>query len=666
MDRLKVAVVDSGIEPAHPAVAKVTFGARLAQGANGTMEVGDDFHDVTGHGTACAGIISQNLHARIEILPVRVVDENGTSTCRLVEEAIVWAVDHGARVINISLGAPEWQDDAYERLRAVVAAAVQRGTVIVAAAGPEGVRALPAVLDEVITVGSAVCPPGTLYVADEGHLDFLAKGDLQRVAWTNGTTILGQGTSLAAAHVTNAVCRLLLAHPKLDAAAVRAALAASSVQSSAGFRAERRARVEAFYRSRSPERVRFLDRVALYPFNKEVHSLVRFRDTLPFTIAAVADPPGKRLSGRDAGEVLGEPHAGLPILPSFERALEVADSVILGHLEALTGRASPPLLATLIRKAVEQDKGVYSFSRLSGPGLAEVRALAERRGVPLVDPTVSRADLAAILHLDEEPQSAVENPLRDPRLLAHGRVFRRNLSEALVHDCPVLGVFGTSRAQGKFSLQIALKALLAKMGYRISHLATEPTGMLVGSTTLPTGYERGNDLGIEETSFLTHVLLTEMKNRERPDLLLVGGQSSVITLGAELYRFGLGSLATLGFAAAAQPDACILVCNPFDPKEHVLRCRAALEAVVQSPVIAAAFGDQVTEDYEWRGVRRRRQARLDEGALRDRLQGWEKTLGVPCGGVLSAEGQARLGRAVVDHFASAAPAEAGSPAIAAG
>jgi len=653
MDRLRVAVIDTGIDPSHPAIPPVVGGLRISAGEGDTVVLTDDWIDTAGHGTACAGVAARDLCSRLSLIALRVIDEQGASTVRLLEAAIALAVERGARVVNVSLGAPVWHEEARERLRAVCAAAEARDVVVIAAAGPEGTRALPAILDEVISVGSAVCPPDTLYVADDEHLDFHAKGDLQRIPWLGGQSVLGQGTSLAAAHVTNAVCRILLRRPDLDPSGVRAALAAQAIQSDASLRRDRRQLVDAFYRRRSPERVSWLHRAAVYPFNKETHALVRFRDLLPFTIEAVADPPGKRLSGRDAAEAIGEPAAGLPISPSFERAIEGADGVILGHLEAVAG-GSRDLLRDLVQKAIDRGKGVYSFSSLGGPELAGVRAEAERRGVPCVDPTVSRAEIAPLLS-----GPAGGDALRDPRLREHGRAFRRNLGEALVHDCPVLGVFGTSRAQGKFSLQLALRATLEQMGYRVAQLATEPSGTLLGATiTLPTGYERGNDLSIDETAAIAGLLVTEIKNRERPDILLVGGQSGTVALSPDLHRYGMSSLATLALGAATQPDACVLVCNPFDPLEHVERSRAALESVLCTRVLAAAFGDQVWEEREWKGVRRRRRVRLSEDDLHEQLGAWERRLGLPCCGVLSPDGQARLAEIVVDHFASAAPGAA--------
>lgn len=643
MDRLRVAVIDTGIDPSHPALAPVAGGARLSLAADGAIAFGDDWMDAKGHGTACAGAISRDLGERIELLAVRVVDDDGTSTVRLIEAALAWALERGARVVNASLGAPVWQEDARARLAAVCAEAARRGVVVVAAAGPDGTQALPAVLDEVISVGGAVCPPNMLYLASGDAIDFRAKGDFQRAAWLDGQTVIAEGSSLAAAHVTNAVCRLLLRAPDLDLAGVRAALAAQAVHGDAERESTFRAHLDAFYLGRTPASIAWLRRAAVYPFNKETHALVRFRHLLPFDIAAVADPPGKRLTGRDAGEVLGEAGAGLSIRPSFDAALDEADGVIIGHLEAMSGGAARARLAELVERAIARGVGVYSFSRLAGPDLAGLRAEAARRGVPCVDPTLSRDEVAPLFGDERSPE--------DPHRSA---ILRRNPRSALLHDCPVLGVFGTSRAQGKFSLQLALRARLAGMGYRVAHLATEPTGMLFGaSATLPTGYERGNDLSMDETGFLTSLLATEIKNRERPDLLLVGGQSGILSLARDQHRIGPGSIATLAFAAAAQPDACILVCNTFDPPDHVDRCRAALESVLACRVIACAFGDQVWEEREWKGVIRRRAVRLDEAALALRLVAWERHLGLPCGGVLSPEGTDRLAEAVVEYFAGA-------------
>ncbi len=160
------------------------------------MRQSDDWTDASGHGTACAGIVSRGLMTRIELLAVRLVDgERGSSPLALAE-AIRWAAAEGARVINISLGAETWKDETSDRVEAACREATQRGVVIVAAAGPKGKEPLPAILPDVVAVGAAFCPSDVLYAADEGYIELLARGDLQRVAWLSGGSVLAQGARL--------------------------------------------------------------------------------------------------------------------------------------------------------------------------------------------------------------------------------------------------------------------------------------------------------------------------------------------------------------------------------------------------------------------------------------------------------------------------------------
>jgi hypothetical protein len=151
--------------------------------------------------------------------------------------------------------------------------------------------------------------------------------------------------------------------------------------------------------------------------------------------------------------------------------------------------------------------------------------------------------------------------------------------------------------------------------------------------------------------------MTAIKNQERPSLVLVGGQSGVVSFNRELDRYGLGSMGALTFGAAAQPDACVLVCNVFDPPRHVRRCIGALESVLDCPVLSLALNDQVWEEHTFRGVTRSRLVRLPESVLRERARERGAELGLPCHGALGDEEVARLAGIVVDFFA-AQPAEA--------
>ena len=141
-----VAVVDSGIQllPApHPDLAASisTDGADFVDGdsvpddemdgidndGNGLIDEG------AGHGTHVAGIIHR-VAPLATILPVRVLDSDGGGNEWDVAQGMLWAADHGADVVNLSLG----MHSSASLLKDTTQALVDRGVVVVAAAGNDG------------------------------------------------------------------------------------------------------------------------------------------------------------------------------------------------------------------------------------------------------------------------------------------------------------------------------------------------------------------------------------------------------------------------------------------------------------------------------------------------------------------------------------------------
>jgi PKD repeat protein len=158
-----VAVVDTGVQADHPDLAgKVTSGYDFV---NNDTDASDD----NGHGTAVAGIIAAQTDNDIgisgvcwacEIMPVKVLRQDGYGTDAAVANGIVWAADHGADVINLSLGG---NDDSQTLARAVTYAE-GKGVVVVAAAGNfnSDSETYPAAYSGVISVG-AVKQDGARY-----------------------------------------------------------------------------------------------------------------------------------------------------------------------------------------------------------------------------------------------------------------------------------------------------------------------------------------------------------------------------------------------------------------------------------------------------------------------------------------------------------------------
>jgi subtilisin family serine protease len=153
--QITIAVIDSGICAAHPDLA-----GRLVTGYD---FVDDDNNpaDGAGHGCNVAGVIAAVTNngigmagtaPNVRIMPLRVLDNNGLGSYSDVAAAIVYAVDNGAQILNLSLSGPQLS----QTLATAVQYALSRNVTVIAAAGNYGTPQVyyPAGIPGVIAVGS--------------------------------------------------------------------------------------------------------------------------------------------------------------------------------------------------------------------------------------------------------------------------------------------------------------------------------------------------------------------------------------------------------------------------------------------------------------------------------------------------------------------------------
>jgi subtilisin family serine protease len=132
-----VAIVDSGVDVAHPDLA-----GRVVATWN-AVDGSTDVTDGLGHGTFAAGLVSaidgndvgtRGVAGDTPLIAIKIADAHGVMRRSALARGVVWAVDHGARVINLSLGA--FQPSAVEGR--ALAYAARHGVLVVAAAGNYG------------------------------------------------------------------------------------------------------------------------------------------------------------------------------------------------------------------------------------------------------------------------------------------------------------------------------------------------------------------------------------------------------------------------------------------------------------------------------------------------------------------------------------------------
>ncbi len=624
---VRVAIVDSGIAPDHPRVGAVAGGVCFRAAADGTVERGEDWHDRHGHGTACAGVV-RRIAPRVELYSVRVANEDAVSTSLLLIHALRWALEHEIHLVNVSLGTPGQRH--HRELAEICSEARERGLVVVAAESNANEVAYPAALDSVVAVAAAGTEGLHQFFADPGSpTRFLARGDRQRVAWIDGEERFLGGTSMGAGQITGMLALLRARYPAAgvgqlvrrlrrfaeEAGAPAAADAADEAASPAA------AADAALLVSPPP-----IERALLYPFAKEIHSLVRFHEQLPFEIVAAMSPLGLGGSGRDAGELLGIGATGIRVETRKAELFERADTLVLGHLDRLSAVRRRDVLGSLLASALEAGLGVYSLDALD----AHPRLLAEarQRGLAWSWPALEVDDeiLARARALVDEPVSA-----------------------------PVLGVFGTRSGQGKLTAQVALRESLRAAGYAVGWLATEPQAPLFGcDAVFPMGYNARIPLLLDQwLPYLRYQLRSLCRLRE-PELVLVGSQSGTIPRDPHL-RSQYLCLSSQLFLYATRPDAVLLTVQPQCDEEELQYTRDTIEALRilgKTRVLAVLFSDRVAE--EGAGKLRRRRVRyrfLDAEERRRVAETLEAELGLPAFSPAHGEEIERAAQLVVDFFA---------------
>lgn len=224
-----VSVIDTGVQGDIPELnGKVLPGADLiGNGSHGTV---DYDRDAFSHGTAMASIIAagqgylgiEGLAPAARILPIAVplrgVARKGIPTQGAPAVAIDYAVDHGARIINLSLGGislESQQSEACEpALQVAVTRALAKGALVVAAGGNSGDKGSPVeepgVCLGVVSVGAVDQALNvTSFSSRQAYLTVTAPGDhVPSLSRKADSAYIGEGTSQATA-ITSAALALI-------------------------------------------------------------------------------------------------------------------------------------------------------------------------------------------------------------------------------------------------------------------------------------------------------------------------------------------------------------------------------------------------------------------------------------------------------------------------
>jgi subtilisin family serine protease len=223
-----VGVVDSGVQADVPALQGVVLPGGDTVGDSGNGE--KDYAPDDGHGTEVATLIAGQgtgtgivgIAPQAKILPVHALYPNTDTTTAPITQGIKYAVDHGAKVINLSIGNPVESPTACDPSEQdAVAYALAHNVVVVAASGDTNrgatVATEPATCAGVLTVG-AVEPNGSLwpYSTRGSNVSVAAPGDQMTGEGADGRhSTNASGTSFSAPLVSGAAALIRSKYPSM-------------------------------------------------------------------------------------------------------------------------------------------------------------------------------------------------------------------------------------------------------------------------------------------------------------------------------------------------------------------------------------------------------------------------------------------------------------------
>jgi len=222
---IRIALIDSGINPAHSHVGPLAGAVAFSAGPKGGVRQTFDYRDTLGHGTALAGILKFKA-PQAELFAVKVFTDRLVTSIEILEAALLWAIERKMHVVNLSLGTANPEHRA--RMVRIAARAKRAGTLIAASSPPEMADMFPAALDGIFGVAASVDCSWTEY-------QYIAEGPIHFRAHPSPRPLPGldqsrnyRGHSFASAHLSALLALLIEDRPEMGFAGARERLVKSA------------------------------------------------------------------------------------------------------------------------------------------------------------------------------------------------------------------------------------------------------------------------------------------------------------------------------------------------------------------------------------------------------------------------------------------------------
>ena len=485
------------------------------------------------HASLIFQILKNNIKSYFTALNIDITNE-----ITLVEalEYIVQNVD--CKYINISAGIESCDYDSRKRMYDCCNELIKRGSIIVAGGSNMGRITYPAAFDNVLSVDSSI---------------FCKNINDYEIVYSNIVNIRGfSGTqSIRLNNEVHKVAGTSFIVPRIIAELWKRNIRAQSIYDILD---QLTGLARKIYKSEIVQKreneLFTIKNAIVFPYNKEIGNLVANEDLLKFSIFGVFD---YKMTG-NIGKLIHEKHICNYENISWET--KDFDTLILGHVEELSGAYKRNFLDYFVDLCISNSKNIVTFDNMTFSHKQKIL----KAGLKYYEASFNK------YYLEE---------------------YKLRFGKLRYFSVPIIGIFGTSPKQGKFTLQIKLYRLFREYGYKVELFGTEPISSLIADgESYPCGY--GTEM--EENAYKQIQVINEkLFNLEDRgcDLIILASQSQTVPAG--FGNLGMYPTYQQNILLASLPDAIILCINYEDDNEYVNRTINFIESISATKVIAISI-----------------------------------------------------------------------------
>lgn len=547
LKQMNAVIIDSGVS--KEIVSNIYAGFSVIKNKQ-DYSVISACEDEVGHGTAVAQIFFQNIE-HIESLKVYIIKLSSESGYSYDIESLLFALDFIERnilcdLLIISSGLRIYNNLLYGKLSRLH----ERGTIIFSSFDNEGSMSYPAAFECVIGVdisSDLEAKNDSCIGLINNPINIVVPNKLYKVKWINGRNNIVKGSSFACADIAGKFANYCIS--KNDNNNYFDFMKKSSTQL-----------INCKKENNHKNGIYRCNKAVVFPFNKEIHSIALNEDLINIQIEDYYDI---RQSGKVNIEIRNILHGSdnkktIKNIDTLDWESDF-DTFILGHCAKYERMISYDIKDNIIENCVKHKKFVISFDDLEK------------------------------YHLDSSNAYYPYIDHRDVPYCNYGKMYLTNI--------PVLGIFGTSSKQGKYTLQLMLRRLFINDGYSVAQIGTEPTSILFGMDyVFPMGYNSTVRTKSNDNIMILNKFIHGCEEKS-PDIIIVGSQSG--TCPYNIYNLKLFTLPQIEFLLGTQPDLVVLSVNVCDNLEYISRTIKTIEGIVDCKVIAIVlFPRKVSERVE--------------------------------------------------------------------